>query len=522
MKLVNVDKMRALEREAVSTGLSYVQMILNAGRGLADLIAERFQDSKNKNILGLIGSGNNGGDTLVALTELTKKGWRSFAYLVKQRANDDDCLKEFRESGGKVISIQEDVGFIKLKRLLMKSAVLLDGVLGTGIQLPLNEQVAATLLAVGNFNPQPFTIAVDCPSGVDCTSGDAAQECIPADLTVCMAAVKVGLLRFPAFNFVGELETVEIGLLPDLTNWEKSCDQVINSQMVAKLLPSRPLDAHKGTFGIAMLVAGSINYTGASLLAGRAAYRVGTGLLRIGIPEPLYAPLAGHLPEATWLILPHTNGMINFEAGERIKQNLNKVTALLLGPGLGMDSITLNFIKDLLSKNHLSMGQKDVHLPPLVVDADGLRLLAQIPDWDKLLPQSTVLTPHPGEMAALCGMKIESIQNDRLEVARRFAVQWGQVLVLKGALTAIASPLGQIMIVPLASPALARAGSGDVLAGMITGLMAQGLSGFDAAVSAAWIHARAGLQAAQCLGSSSSVLASDVIEAIPQVLKSLE
>lgn len=522
MKLVTVDQMRALEKEASRRGLSYVQMMLNAGRGLADLIIERFQDCENKTILGLVGSGNNGGDTLVALTELTQKGWKPTAYVVKPREKGDQRLKEFRDAGGKVVSAQEDVSFQKLKRHLEKSVVLLDGVLGTGIKLPLNGQVVETLRTVADFQPKPFTIAVDCPSGVDCASGDAAHECIPADLTVCMAAVKTGLLRFPAFNFVGELETVEIGLPQDLTAWGNSCDQVIDSQLVASLLPPRPLDAHKGSFGTAMLVAGSVNYTGAPLLAGRAAYRMGAGLLRIGIPEPLYIPLAGQLPEATWLVLPHTDGVINPEAAERIKQNINKVTALLLGPGLGTAQTTFNFLKDLLSKNNQPTGLEDVHLPPMVVDADGLRLLVQILDWHKLLPQSTVLTPHPGEMAAMCGLEIETIQHDRLEIARRFAVQWGQVLVLKGALTIIASPQGQAMIVPLASPALARAGSGDVLAGMITGLMAQGLSGFHAAVSAAWIHARAGMLAAQWLGSSVSVLASDVIEAIPQVLNSLE
>jgi len=455
------------------------------------------------------------------LTELTQKGWKPTAYLVKPREKNDQRLKEFRDAGGKFFSAQEDIGFNKLLQLLRKSTVLLDGVLGTGIQLPLKGQAAETLRIVANFIPKPFTIAVDCPSGVDCASGEAAHECIPADLTVCMAAVKTGLLRFPAFNFVGELEIVEIGLPQDLTAWGNSGDQVIDPQLVANLLPPRPLDVHKGSFGTAMIVAGSVNYTGAPLLAGRAAYRVGAGLLRIGIPEPLYAPLSGQLPEATWMVLPHTDGVINADAAGIIKHNLNKITALLLGPGWGTALATCNFLKDLLSKNNQPTGLENIHLPPMVLDAEGLRLLAQIPDWHKQLPQSTVLTPHPGEMAALCGLAIETIQQDRLEIARRFAVQWGLVLVLKGALTVIASPQGQVMIVPLATPALARAGSGDVLAGMIVGLMAQGLSGFNAAISAAWIHARAGMLAAKWLGSSASVLASDVIAAIPQVLNSL-
>ncbi len=522
MKLVTVDQMRALEKEADSRGLRYKKMMFNAGRGLADLIEVRFKSCENRTILGLVGSGNNGGDTLVALTELGKRGWKPTAYLVKARESDDERLKEFKLAGGKVVSAQADPVFEKLKRLLGKCTVLLDGVLGTGINLPIKGLVAAALKTAANFDPKPFTIAVDCPSGVDCTSGDAAPECIQADSTVCMSAVKTGLLRFPAFNFVGELETVEIGLPQDLTSWGNVGDQVIDSKLVASLLPKRPLDTHKGSFGIAMLVAGSTNYAGAALLAGRAAYRIGAGLLRIGIPEPLYSPLAGQLPEATWLVLPHLNGFINIEASGIIQQNINKVNALLLGPGWGTADCTLDFFKDLLINKKQPAGLENINLPQLVIDADGLRLLSQIPDWQRLLPETAVLTPHPGEMAALCGLEIEIIQKDRLEIARRFAVQWNQVVVLKGALTVIASPQGQAMVVPLATPALARAGTGDVLAGMITGLLAQGLDGFSASVSAAWIHARAGMLAAQWLGSSASVLASDVIEAIPQVLNSLE
>jgi ADP-dependent NAD(P)H-hydrate dehydratase / NAD(P)H-hydrate epimerase len=522
MRLVTVDLMRALEKEAVSRGLSYSQLLRNAGRGLADLIIEQFQDCERKTILGLVGSGNNGGDTLVALSELGKKGWKPTAYLVKKREKDDLILKEFKVAGGKVVSAQQDASFQKLNRLLQKSSILLDGVLGTGIKLPLDGQVAEVLRIVAEFQSKPFTIAVDCPSGVDCGSSDAAKECIPADLTVCMAAVKTGLLRFPAFNFVGDLETVEIGLPEDLKGWGRSNDLVIDSQIVADLLPPRPLDSHKGTFGTAMMVSGSTTYAGAILLAGRAAYRIGVGLLRIAIQEPLLASLAGHLPEATWLFLPHTDGVINAGAAGIIKQNLKKVTAILLGPGWGTASATYQFMQNLLSTNDQPASSEDFNLPPMVVDADGLRLLAQINGWDKLLSHPSVLTPHPGEMSALCGLGIDAIQRDRLEIARRFAVQWGHVLILKGALTVIASPQGQVMVVPIATPALARAGSGDVLAGMITGLLAQGLSGFHAAICAAWIHARAGMLAADLLGSPASVLASDVIEAIPQVLNSLE
>jgi hydroxyethylthiazole kinase-like uncharacterized protein yjeF len=513
MKLITVDQIRAIEKEADAHGLSYRQMMLNAGHGLAQSILIRFEDGENKTALGLVGSGNNGGDTLVALTELIQHGWQAVACLVKSRPKDDEWLNDFQRQGGIVINASQNTDFKEVEDALKKSMVLLDGVIGIGFRLPMEAPVGDFLRRVAAFPTRPFTIAVNCPSGVDCASGEAAVECIPADLTVCMAAVKTGLLRFPAFQFVGELETVDIGLPHDLQAWSGIRDQVADPEMVAGWLPTRPLNAHKGSFGTAMLAAGSRAYTGAVLLAGRAAYRMGIGLLRIAIPASIHSTLAGHLPEATWLLLPELDGNISAEAAPILKNNLEKVNALLLGPGWGTGESTLQFLQQLL---------KTEQLPPLVVDADGLRLLAKIPDWDKHLPRGSVLTPHPGEMSALTSLEVNVIQQDRLEIARKYALQWGQVVVLKGALTVIASPQGYVVVVPVATPALARAGTGDVLAGMLTSLLAQGMDSFQTAVCASWVHARAGLLVAQWLGSAVSVLASDVIESIPQVLASLE
>jgi NAD(P)H-hydrate epimerase len=305
-------------------------------------------------------------------------------------------------------------------------------------------------------------------------------------------------------------------------------------------LPDRPLDSHKGTFGTALIAAGSVNYTGAAVLAGEAAYRAGAGLVQLAIPASIHAAIAGEFPEATWVLLPHSTGVIASGAAEVLAKNFERATALLIGPGLGSESTTREFIENILTGESASAKRKSmvrigfVHeetksanevksdLPPLIIDADGLRLLAQIKDWHAKLPAPAILTPHPGEMSGLTDLSKEEIQEDRQSVAARFAKEWGHIVVLKGAFTVIASPDGRTTVIPVASPALARAGTGDVLAGLIVGLRAQGLDAYDAAVVGAWIHAQAGLYAADDLGTNTSVMAGDVLNSVSDVLSDLE
>lgn len=542
MKLVTVAEMQAIEREANASGLTYDQMMENAGGGLAEVVDGDYQDLKEEGVLGLVGSGNNGGDTLVALANLAEQGWMASAYLVRPRPEDDPLMTRLSDVGGKIYSVEEDKKFKQLATLLSKHAVILDGVLGTGMHLPLKPEVAKVLDAarksLAGLAEPPRVVAVDCPSGVDCDSGEAAPECIPANQTVTMAAVKLGLLNFPAYELVGGLQVVGIGLPDDgekLEAWRSVRRIVPSMERIRDILPDRPLNSHKGTYGTALVVAGSVNYTGAAYLAGRAAYRIGAGLVTLGVPAPLHTVLAGQFPEATWILLPHEMGVIAEGAVDVLKENMARGTALLFGPGFGMDDKTGAFISRLIGANqhsdHPGIGfasmsreqakQEKEELPPLVIDADGLKLLSRIPDWASYLPAPAVLTPHPGEMSFLTGLEVKEIQADRLGIAKRFSQQWGHVVVLKGAFTVIAGPDGQEAVIPVATPALARAGTGDVLAGLIVGLRAQGVDAFSAAVAGAWIHAHAGLMAADVFGNTASVLAEDVLDSVIDVITGL-
>ena len=540
MKLVTVAQMRAIEKEADASGLSYAEMMQNAGRGLAELLHALGQEQGWDEVTGLVGPGNNGGDTLVALAWLAEAGWRTHAWLLNRKSGQDELAARYLSAGGELTDSAVDRDHEILNAYLNQSDVLLDGLLGTGIKLPLKKEAARVLEKINTFlseiDPPVFVLAVDCPSGVDCDTGGAAAETIPAGLTLTMAAVKQGLLKLPAFEFVGELGAVDIGLPEDLDSWHALKTEAADWDRVSALLPERTSASHKGTFGTAFVVAGSASYTGAALLAGRAAYRIGAGLVTLAVPAPLHAALAGHLPEATWVLLPHENGFISEDASDDVLQNLERATAFLIGPGLGDKSSTRTFIENILPSIKI----------PLVIDADALRHLISLSprdvypkgeragrrtepvdvvraaDWHKKLFAPAVLTPHPGEMSALTGLSIAEIQSNRAEIASRYAQAWGHVVVLKGAFTVVACPHGRLAIIPVATPALARAGTGDVLAGLIVGLLAQGLEAYDAALAGAFIHAQAGLLAAETLGATASVLASDVLESIPEVLAELE
>jgi NAD(P)H-hydrate epimerase len=543
VKLVTVEQMQAIEREADANGLSYAEMMEIAGSGLVEEVVSAYDDLKSGGILGLVGSGNNGGDALVALAQLAEMGWRATAYIVKSREEDDPLIDRLVAKGGNIIIIKTDPDFRLLKSAIKDHAVLMDGVLGTGIKLPLKGKLAEALgiakKVVNQIQEKPRVVAVDCPSGVDCDTGQVASECLEANLTVTMAAVKKGMLEFPANNYLGELRLVGIGLKKKDKRskiWQDVKRIVVDREWVRDILPPRPRDAHKGTFGTALIVAGSVNYTGAALLAGLGAYRVGVGLVTLAIPAPLHSALAGQFPEGTWLLLPHELGVIEEGAAEVILENLDRPTAMLLGPGFGVEDETQHFLEKLLVGSPTSRrggigfvtetDRKGVNeipdLPPLVIDADGLKLLARIPDWHEKISQPAILTPHPGEMAVLTDLEVAEIQSNRLSIAEKYALEWEQIIVLKGANTVVAEPGGRTAVIPVASAALARAGTGDVLAGIIVGLRGQGVDAFEAAVSGCWIHAQSGLQAAESLQTVTPVLASDLLPATVKVISDLE
>ncbi len=533
-KIVTTDEMRAIEQAADASGLTYDQMMLNAGKSIADEIQTFLEEVDGLRVVILVGTGNNGGDGLVVGHHLDEAGAQVSIYQAKERSADDPHLKRLREKQLLIANAQDDQRHRVLKNLLASADVVIDAVLGTGFQLPLKGS-AKELLSISKSElekreSKPFVVAVDCPSGLDCDSGEITEEALKADLTVTLAAGKHGLYRFPGAEYVGKLVIGDIGISPSQKELSSVKLEVVEDKELVKWLPQRPSNAHKGTFGRVLVVAGSINFPGAAALAGEAAYRVGAGLVTMAVPATIQSLIAAHIPEATWLLLPHELGVISENALNVITSEIENTETLLIGPGFGLEDTTKAFLSGLFGiERHHQRGQigfvhpehtnaKTLSIPPCVIDADGLKLLSQLENWYSYLPKNAILTPHPGEMALMTGESINEIQEDRVAAARKWAKTWGHIVVLKGAFTVVAAPSGEATVIPIATPALARAGTGDVLAGAIAGFRAQGVEAYPSAILGSYIHGRAGEFAAEVVGTTASVLAGDVANALPSVL----
>jgi ADP-dependent NAD(P)H-hydrate dehydratase / NAD(P)H-hydrate epimerase len=553
MKLVTSAQMRALEQRADRSGNTFAMMMERAGKAVADAIALR-RDVHSLRVLVLVGPGNNGGDGLVCAHYLQDAGARVVVYLGKRTADDKDAnLSQCRERGIPVLDAQEDTRFEALSKAVRECDVLVDALLGTGVTRPIEGILRQVLMAVkeeiGKRNrdlrdlvpptsaretrhlerqPLPFVVAVDLPSGLNPDTGALDPDTLAADLTVTFALPKMGELSFPGARAVGELTVADIGILEEWV--DAAAPAVASANEVAALLPARARDSHKGTFGKAMVCVGSTNYVGAAFLAGSAATRAGAGLATLALARTIYPIVASSSHETTFVILPDDLGALVPDAVRILRQQLKDYDALLIGCGFGRDVKTLEFVERLLAigarpKSQIGFSssvegdEKPGKLPPLVIDADALFALAQAGEWwARLAQNAAILTPHPGEMAALCGLPRGEIQADRIGTAQRFAAQWHQVVVLKGAFTVVAAPQGRVTLLPFATPALATAGTGDVLAGTIVAMLAQGLEPFDAAVAGAYVHGLAGQIAEREIGAA-GVVASDLLSRLPAAIR---
>jgi len=513
MKIVSVEQMLSIEKLADSAGLSYELMMHNAGSGVADWVNKNLITGGS--VVGLVGSGNNGGDTLIALKILSDMGVRTLAFLMKQR-EEDPLVDAYLESGGQLVDFSQNDALKIFSASLQPNAILLDGILGTGLRLPLRGSLKQRMTEIRNTvknRPDVVTVAVDCPSGMDCDTGEVSEAVLPATHTLCMAAIKQGLLKFPGRSIAGKLHLINIGINDIDAYLSSSVPIMIHHDLARDCLPSRPNSGHKGTFGTCLVVAGSMSFIGAAYLTGKASYFSGCGLVNVATIEKVYSNLAGQLIEAVWTILPDINGAYDRYGTSILKGHINKVDSMIVGPGWGLQEETLAFLKALLKDIPKNL--------PIIIDADGLKLLRQIDTWWKKLPYHAILTPHPGEMSILTGLEIGEIQSHRWEIAQEYAKKWGVVLILKGAVSVIATPTGQIYLNPISDSALATAGSGDVLSGIIGGLLAQGVSTRKACILATWLHGQAGIIARQRVGSNYSVTALEILAMVPTAFKQL-
>ncbi len=516
MKIVTSEQMHRIDQDCAKLGLPTNVLMENAGKAVAEEVRQILSTADQKNILILIGPGNNGGDGLVAARYLHDWGAQVSLYLCDQRRENDQNLEQVQKRSVTCIDATQDENLGKLNELLSSANAVIDALFGTGKSRPLRGIFPQVLDMVGRAKrkqPGLRIIALDLPSGLNADTGGVDDACLYADNTITLGFPKLGLLNFPGAERAGKITIADIGIPSYLA--EKVAIELVTDEWARSVLPQRPLKANKGSFGRVLVTAGSINYIGAAYLACSGVIRVGAGLATLATTASLQSILASKLTEVTYLLLPESRlGTVSAEAAKVIQQQLNNYNVLLLGCGLGQNQSVTTFIRSILLK-------PKIKLPLLVLDADALNTLAKTPTWWQRLTDDAVLTPHPGEMARLVGISIDKVQSDRVGIAKRLAAQWHKTIVLKGAYTVIANPDGQCKISPVANPGLASAGTGDVLTGAIAGLLAQGLSLFDAAACGVYLHGKAGEMVRARLGDA-GMLATDLLPELPLVIKQLK
>lgn len=517
MKVVTSAQMRQIETLSAKAGVSTDTLMENAGLGVAERVRDHLGRVEGVSVALLIGPGNNGGDGLVTARHLHAWGASVSVFLCIQRKADDRNLAMVKSNGVAVYEATTDGGIAQLRETLAKASMVVDAVLGTGRSRPiagtLGEALGAVTLAKAD-RPELTVLALDIPSGLDADTGSVDPGCPVADITISLGHPKRGLYELPGAAHAGCVDVEDIGLPPGL---DGDVDLELMTRSWARAsLPDRPLSAHKGTFGRALLVAGSRNYVGAPFLAAAGALRVEAGLVTLAVPESIQTAVAARAAEPTYLPLPESSpGALSPQASELIIESLPNYDALLVGCGLGQADSTMQMLDRLLYSG--------ARLPPTIVDADGLNFLAraQDPGWWERFSTQAIVTPHPGEMSRLVGSTDQGDEGDRVAEAGDAAARWGKVVVLKGPFTVVASPDGHAMLSPFANPGLATAGTGDVLAGAILGLLAQGLDLATAAALGVYLHGAAGERVRDRLGDT-GMLASDLLPELPLAIRALK
>jgi ADP-dependent NAD(P)H-hydrate dehydratase / NAD(P)H-hydrate epimerase len=509
MKLVTAAEMRELDRRAIEeVGIPSLVLMENAGRSTYQILRREFPDPDGEVAI-LAGRGNNGGDGLVVARYLAQAGEPVTVFLLGRRDQvRGDALVNLgilAHHGVEVLEVTEESHLNPMLHRLARAGLIVDALLGTGLDKPVQGLLAALIDKVNHLRPP--VLAVDLPTGLSADTGEVLGAAMQAEVTVTYGWPKIGQILPPGRDYVGRLWRVDLSIPPDLAT--EAPLELAEARELRELIPIRPFGGHKGTFGHLFVLAGSEGKTGAAALASLGGLRAGAGLVTLGIAASLNDIMEVKLTEAMTLPLPEAPGAraLGLKALEPILAFAAGCDVLALGPGLGTHPETRELVRRLVKE-----------LPqPLVVDADGVNAIAGDSACLAQAAGPRLLTPHPGELARLLGASTPEVQARRLEVARKTAAKYGAVVVLKGAQTLVAGPDGRISLNPTGNPALASGGTGDVLAGLIGGFLAQKLAPWDAARLGVYLHGLSADYFAARFGPR-SLVAGDLIELFPEVL----
>jgi len=490
-----------------------------AGSGVVDFISERFKPLKEQRICILCGRGNNGGDGFVVARLLRSQSLKPRILLFGEpTALKGDAAINYERlvASGPPEPVPDVFAWAVARKSLEDTTLFIDAILGTGLSKPVQGLLLDVVRDLNCAFPLARRVAVDLPTGLAADSGELIGECIHADASVTFTAPKHAHIFPPACDEVGEWRVIDIGTPPEALESDPDLFlRLIQPQELIWLKTRRKIDSHKGTYGHVLVIAGSFGKTGAAAMAANSALRVGAGLVTVATPKSVLPIVAGLGVEWMTEPLPETEaGTVSMQAlaSGKLEEVIQGKSVVALGPGLGNVPETAHLIRTLVNRTPV----------PLVLDADGLNAFAGHMDEMDARNQVRVLTPHPGEMARLCGLPTTEVQKRRIEVARTFAMRYQVHLVLKGARTLIASPDGQVAVNPTGNPGMATGGTGDCLTGMTAGLLAQypDRPVSEVVAAAVYLHGLAGDLAARRLGEH-SMLASDLASSLPEAFLSL-
>ncbi|HEV8335496.1 MAG TPA: NAD(P)H-hydrate dehydratase [Candidatus Polarisedimenticolia bacterium] len=514
MKILDSRQTKSIDQRATRDyGIPGIVLMENAGLQIVDFLESRYDDLEDRGILILCGKGNNGGDGLVAARHLHNRGYDLQVLLFGRRSEiKGEPLTNLSILEKMSVEVREIVDVRAWHEFLPELArydMVLDALLGTGARGGVKGYLEEVIRDVNNAAAE--RVAVDLPSGLSADSNEVPGQCVQADATVTFACPKIPLVFLPSEEKAGEVYVADIGIPEEAVDAEEVRLNLVEPGQLAHYLPPRKVESHKGDYGHLLVVAGSKGKPGAARMVAEGAFRAGVGLVTVATPESVQPILAPQVMEMMTEPLPETReGTVSTKAAARVLKLLDGKGVLTLGPGLSTAAETQSFIREIVSGTRL----------PLILDADGLNAYSAAPEQLSGKDRPLILTPHPGEMGRLLGTSSQEIQKDRIAVCQRFSTEHSCFLVLKGYRTLIADPEGNVWVNPTGNPGMATAGSGDVLTGILSGLVTQGIPILHAVLLGVYLH---GLAADLCAEQRGELplMARDLIAFLPDAMAHL-
>lgn len=515
MKVVTANEMRKIDKKAIEEwGISGCILMENAGAGIVKSMEKYSGDLKGKRIIIMAGKGNNGGDGFVIARHLLNREIHCEVFiLVEEGSLKGDALLNYsilKKTGCPIFEITSRSMLSSVAPKINEADIIIDALLGTGLTHSAEGIIAEAIDLINSTHK--CIISVDIPSGMNSDTGEITGPAIKASLTFTLCLPKRSFFLYPAANYTGKFEVVDIGIPQKLIEMEDIKVELIDSNRLKILLVDRNRDTHKGNFGHVLILSGSPGKTGAATLSAMGALRCGTGLVTVGIPESLNDIMEIKLTEAMTEPLAETEARtLSLKAKEKILDMSKRMNAVAIGPGLSLHPETSELVRELIQLLEI----------PVIIDADGITALKGHENILKRTKAPVILTPHPGEMSRLINKEINEIRKDRIGIVQNFCCENRVFMALKGANTIIGDPEGNCYINPTGNPGMASGGSGDVLTGMIAGFIAQKMNPLDGLIAGVFIHGISGDIALDSKGEE-GLIASDIIDSIPVAIKKIK